>query len=86
MSAGELPEMPCQELVERVTDYLEGALSAADRARLEAHLHECEPCTEYLAQLGRTLELTGRLTEEDVAPALRGELMRSFAAWRDQRL
>jgi anti-sigma factor RsiW len=81
-----LPEMPCAELVERVTDYLEGALGADDRGRLEAHLAECDPCTEYLAQLGRTLELTGRLTEDDVTPpALRDELMASFAAWRAER-
>lgn len=81
-------EMPCAELVERVTDYLEGAMSAEDRARLEAHLTECDACSEYLAQLGRTLALTGELREEDVdgAPALRAELMASFAAWRDGRL
>lgn len=85
MSA-ELPEMPCQELVERVTDYLEGALSDDDRARLEAHLRACDPCAEYLDQLGRTLAVTGELRQADVdaAPALRDELMRSFRAWRDE--
>ena len=31
-------ELTCQQLVELVTDYLEGALSAPERARFEAHL------------------------------------------------
>jgi anti-sigma factor RsiW len=88
VSAGDhqLPEMPCQELVERVTDYLEGALNADDRARLEAHLAECDGCEQHLAQLGRTLALTGETPAEDVAPSLRAELLASFAAWRDERL
>jgi anti-sigma factor RsiW len=88
VSAAGLPEMPCQELVERVTDYLDGTLNAEDRARLEAHLGECEACAEYLARLGRTLELTGELREADVdaSPALRDELMASFRAWRDGAL
>ena len=34
----DLPEMPCRELVELVTDYLEDRLSPLDRARFEAHL------------------------------------------------
>ena len=32
------PELVCQQVVELVTDYLEGALSEADRRRFERHL------------------------------------------------
>jgi len=80
-----LPHMPCQEFVERVTDYLEGALSAVDLARLEEHLGACAKCAHYLAQLRVTLGLTGRLTEDDVTPEMRGELLDVFARWNAER-
>jgi hypothetical protein len=41
VSAGVLPELPCADLVEVVTDYLEGDLGAVDRERFDAHLLEC---------------------------------------------
>lgn len=79
------PEMPCAEFVERITDYLEGALPAADRKRLEDHLSECEDCSLYLAQLRRTLELAGELREEDVRPEVQSALSGVFAHWKQGR-
>ncbi len=49
--------LPCQQVVEMVTDYLEGALSPADHLRFEAHLANCPHCTEYLAQIRETIRL-----------------------------
>ena len=49
-----LPELPCRDLVELITDYLEERLSPVDRARFEAHLAECEACRTYLDQLRQT--------------------------------
>jgi anti-sigma factor RsiW len=49
--------MTCQEVVEVLTDYLDGALGADDVARLEAHLHGCDGCTAYLAQFRATTRL-----------------------------
>ena len=43
-----LPEMPCQELVDLVTDYVEDRLSPTDRARFEAYLAACAACGTYL--------------------------------------
>lgn len=80
-----LPEMPCRELVERVTDFLEDALVAEDRARLEQHLQECDECSIYLEQMRATLRLTGRLSEDDVTPEMRAELLGVFARWRGER-
>jgi anti-sigma factor RsiW len=51
----------CQELVELVTAYLDGALPAADRARFEAHLAHCEDCTAYVAQFAQTLNALGAM-------------------------
>lgn len=74
----------CQELVEMVTDYLEGALPRRDRLRLEAHLADCPHCTEYLAQMRATIRLTGRLAADDLTPAMRDDLGQVFRRWRDE--
>ena len=68
----------CQELVELVTDYLEGRLSRADRKRVERHLSGCDGCTAYLEQARTTIRLTGRLREEDIGPELRDRLLDAF--------
>ena len=78
-----VPEMPCAEFVERVTDYLEGALSPADLRRLEDHLATCDPCNVYLEQLNATLQLAGELREDDVSPDMRERLVEVFTRWRD---
>jgi anti-sigma factor RsiW len=76
-------EMACQELVELVTAYFEGSLSRSDRRRFEAHIRGCEHCTAYLAQMRLMIEATGRLTEEDIEPAAREELLQAFRDWRE---
>ena len=75
-------EVVCQEVVEMVTDYLEGALTPADHHRLERHLAGCEHCTEYLAQMRETIRLTGRLTPEDLTPAMRSDFTDLYRRWR----
>jgi anti-sigma factor RsiW len=49
--------MSCQEVVKLLTDYLDYELSAEDAARLEAHLHVCDACAEYVAQFEATIAL-----------------------------
>ena len=71
----------CQELVELVTDYLEGALAPADRRRFEDHLGECDGCSEYLSQFRRTIELTGALTPDDLTPEAESALLEVFRSW-----
>jgi anti-sigma factor RsiW len=74
----------CQEVVELVTDYLEGALSRRDRRRFEAHLADCPHCTEYLAQMRTTIRLTGRLEPDDLTPEMSDDLGELFRRWRDE--
>ena len=74
----DLPEMPCRELVELVTDYLEDRLSPVDRARFEAHLAACEACRTYLEQFRQTIRVLGRLPEESLSPAARTALLTAF--------
>jgi anti-sigma factor RsiW len=78
------PELVCQEMVELITDYLEGALSRSQRRRFEAHLAGCEHCTEYLHQMRATIRLTGRLQAEDLTPAMRAELTEIYRRWREE--
>lgn len=79
-----LPEMPCRELVELVTDYLEDRLSADDRARFEAHLQACEACRDYLEQFRRTIRVLGRLPEEALSADARQALLDAFKDWSRQ--
>jgi anti-sigma factor RsiW len=75
-------ELVCQQVVELVTDYLEGALSRSQRRRFEAHLAGCEHCTEYLAQMRATIRLTGRLQPEDLSPEMQEEFAAIYRRWR----
>jgi anti-sigma factor RsiW len=77
-------DLVCQQVVELVTDYLEGALSRSQRRRFEAHLAGCEHCTEYLAQMRATIELTGRLQAEDLSPEMRAEFSSIYRRWRSE--
>jgi anti-sigma factor RsiW len=74
-------DLACQQMVEIVTDYLEGAMSRPQRRRFERHLAGCEHCSEYLAQMRITIELTGRLRGEDLSPNTRRDLAAVFRRW-----
>ena len=75
-------ELACQQVVELVTDYLEGALSPAEHRRFEAHLAGCPHCTEYLAQMRETIRLAGRVAPEDLTPVMRADLTDLYRRWR----
>ena len=73
--------LSCQELVELVTAYLEGALGEADLRRFEHHIAGCGGCTRYLEQLRATIRLTGTITTDDLSPEAERALLEAFAAW-----
>ena len=77
-------ELVCQEMVELITDYLEGALTRSQRKRFAAHLAGCEHCTEYLRQMRVTIQLTGQLLAEDLTPAMRDQFTEIFRRWRSE--
>ena len=74
-------QMVCQELVEVVTEYLEGALPRRERRRFERHLKGCPFCTLYLEQIREVIRTLGRLTEETIPPEARDELLVTFRDW-----
>jgi anti-sigma factor RsiW len=74
-------ELTCRELVELVTDYLDGALSPSERDRFEAHLAECDGCRHYVEQIRTTVRLTRQLAELEQRP----EMTALLAAFRGYR-
>ena len=78
-------ELRCNELVELVTDYLEGDLPPSERWRFEVHLRRCRGCVTYLAQMRQVVRLTGRLgpRREAAVPAqTRERLLAAFRGWQ----
>ena len=59
----------CQEWVELVTEYLEGALPRKLVRAIDRHLAGCEHCMEYLAQMRRTIGILGAIPADDVVPS-----------------
>jgi anti-sigma factor RsiW len=74
-------KLSCQELVELVTDYFEGALSWRQRRQFEKHLSRCDGCSTYLDQMRATIELTGRLEPEAISPEAEEALLAAFGDW-----
>jgi anti-sigma factor RsiW len=74
--------MTCRQVVELMTDYLEGSLSVLERARFEEHIAGCDGCRAYVAQLRTTRKVVGRLADEPVPAAVERELLEAFRSWR----
>jgi len=68
----------CREVVELVTDYLEGALPADETSLFEQHIDSCDGCILYVEQMSTTVAAVGRVTEEDVRPETRERLLTAF--------
>jgi anti-sigma factor RsiW len=78
-------QLSCQELVELVTDYLDGALPPAERVRFDAHIAGCDGCHAYLEQIRATIALAGSLLPEQLDPAAEAALLGAFRDWKQDR-
>jgi anti-sigma factor RsiW len=78
----DVEQLSCRELVELVTDYLEGALSPEETARFDDHIGRCTGCAAYLEQIRQTIVLTRRLTAESLSPEAERALLDAFRGWR----
>jgi len=63
-------DVACQELVELVTEYLEGALPPDEVAAVDQHLADCDPCLHYLRQMRATATALGMVPVEQVTETL----------------
>jgi anti-sigma factor RsiW len=77
-------EMSCKELVEVITDYLEGSLPAPARVRFEEHLAGCSACRTYLDQMRQTVAALGRLRAEQLCEEDRQQLLNLFRGWKQR--
>jgi anti-sigma factor RsiW len=75
-------ELPCQQIVELVTDYLEGAMDASLRASFEAHLAGCPHCTHYLEEIAAAIRVAGTIRAEELSPEFRAGLLDAFRELR----
>ena len=75
-------ELTCAEVVEAITDYLDGPLTADDRERFEEHLAFCDGCSTYLEQMRLTIAMSGRLRLDELPAALEARLIDAFRTWR----
>ena len=74
--------MNCRQVVELMTDYIEGTLSAADRVRFEEHIAGCDGCRAYLAQMRMTRRIVGRLADVPIPEPVERDLIEAFRSWR----
>lgn len=82
MSAARPQDLTCKELVELLTDFLEGAVDEPTRTQVEQHLVLCPGCTEYLRQFRATIGAARRMAEEDLPEPVKESLLDAFRHWR----
>ena len=75
-------QLNCQEVVELVTDYLEQALLPEIQAQFEEHIAECPGCDTYLEQIQQTIMMLRKLTEQQMFPKTKQELVEIFRNWK----
>jgi anti-sigma factor RsiW len=71
-------ELACNELVELITEYLEGELPPSEVAAVEAHLAICEGCQRYLDQMRATLAALGSVPAETLSDDAINTLLAAF--------
>jgi anti-sigma factor RsiW len=79
-------DLVCQQAVELVTDYLEGALTRRQRRRFEAHLRACPNCSAYMEQIQAVIATSGSITSEDLSPQARDNLTVLYLRWQGEQL
>jgi anti-sigma factor RsiW len=75
--------LSCREVVELVSDFVDGVLPEAMRLRMEAHLSGCDPCVAYVGQIRATVALAHQVDAEPVDPAARQRLVDLYRQWQE---
>jgi anti-sigma factor RsiW len=75
--------LTCHEVIELLSDYIDGALSVDQGQRVDDHLALCEGCATYLDQMRETIRLSGMVTEEQVPDEQKAALLAAFRDWRN---
>jgi anti-sigma factor RsiW len=75
-------QIDCVQVVELVTDYLEGAIDQATRNEIEAHLVLCAHCQTYLDQMRATIDVLGHVPVETLTDEAKADLVAAFRSFR----
>ena len=66
--------MNCRDMVDYLSDYVDGELDASIRKIIETHGGECPPCRAFVRTLRRTVEMVQASPSEPLPPILRQAL------------
>jgi anti-sigma factor RsiW len=77
-----MADLTCQDFVELVTDYLEGALDEDTARRFEEHLALCQGCESYLSQMKETASRLGDIPVESLSAETQATLLSAFRDFR----
>lgn len=72
----------CREVVELVSDYLEGALTPQQLTAVEVHLNLCDGCFTFLDQVRTTAATARLLREEQIPDEIKDKLLEAFNDWK----
>ena len=74
--------LSCREIVELVTDYLEGDLDADSTTALETHLDLCPGCVRYVQQIRETVTTLGKVSSDNLSAEAQADLLAAFREFR----
>jgi anti-sigma factor RsiW len=80
--ATQRPGLTCRDISQIVTDYLEGAMDASERARFEHHLSLCPDCVHYVDQMRATVSVLGRVPAQPIPAEIEQKLLERFRDWK----
>jgi anti-sigma factor RsiW len=70
--------LACDDVMQRVTEYLDEALPPGARRALEQHLAECVNCTRYLHEIRQTIQRLGMLPREPMPASMKDQLLHAL--------
>lgn len=73
--------LTCAEMVEQITDYLEGVLPPDQIAKFRAHLISCDGCEAYLEQVHTMLRSLRGTPDEVLSPEVESAIIGAFQRW-----
>ncbi len=77
--------LSCREVVELITEYLEGAGSSEQRIGVERHVAICPPCRGFLGQVRHSIAVSAELPDASISPEVRDALVETFQTWSKSR-
>lgn len=67
----------CRDVIELLSDYVEGDLPEEKARAIESHLEICPQCVEYLASFRTAIALGKTATSDEVCDELPDDLVRA---------